>query len=238
MDCEEQMTARLLHTMVLTSFAYLACCVDGDLEAVIIESDADGDVDSDADSDADGDAPTCDPEIYPCGPFGHRTCDVIADRRFTAANAFAEEMAGGDGIFSLGDVYADESVVGILLFGTAGWCPACALEAAELNRIYADFQDIDGAGHRLEFVAVVFEDDDYRPATREYARQYSDRYDFDFPTVSDNVGDILYYFDAQSTPGNILIDATTMRIQRVIQGWDESAITGVLHTLDGSVRCR
>ena len=103
--------------------------------------------------------------------------------------------------------------------------------------MYEDFQDMPGGG-RIEFVTVVYEDQYYNPATRAYAESYAERYGFPFPTVADNAGDLLYYFDAQSSPGNIMIDASLMRIQRIIQGFDQPSIEGVLHTLDGSVTCR
>jgi len=81
--------------------------------------------------------------------------------------------------------------------------------------------DVNGAVHR-----------------RAYAEAYAERYGFPFPTVADTSGDLLYYFDAASTPGNVMIDATEMRIFRVIQGWDQRSIEGVLNVLDGSVNCR
>jgi peroxiredoxin len=200
------------------------------------ETDGDGDTDADADGDAD-DGPSCDEEEYPCGPYGHQMCDTIEDLRFIPANEWAEEMAGSDGLLSLSDIYADESVLGILLFGTAGWCSACATEARDLNALSEELQDVDGQGGRIEIVTVVFQDESALPATKDYAERYNDRYDFDFPAVADTSGDVLYYFDAQSSPGNIMIDATEMRIQRVVQGYDRASIEATLWQLDGSVRC-
>jgi hypothetical protein len=206
--------------------------------------DDDSGVDGDGDIDGgpigpDDSGPTCTGEDYPCGPYGNGHCEVIADHGFVPVNAYAEDLAGSGGIFDLSDIYADESIVGILLFGTAGWCSVCSYEADWLNDIYSDFQDIDGEGGRIEIVAVIFEGSTPgMPATAEYAESYAERNNFIFPAVADTRGDVLYYFDAQSSPGNILIDATEMRIHRVIQGFIESNITGVLWTLDGSVNCR
>lgn len=184
------------------------------------------------------DAALCNVEVYPCAPYGNGMCDTLADLRFVPANAHADLLAGGDDVLSMSDIYADETVVGILLFGTAGWCPACRIEARDLNRLYADFQNIDGAGHRLEFVTVVFQDTNFLPADREFAEAYNGEYDFDFSTVADPPGHILDLFDAQSAPGNILIDATIMRIHEVIQGYDEARLTNALRELDGSAVCR
>ncbi len=184
------------------------------------------------------DATVCNIEVYPCAPYGNATCDTLADLSFVPANEHAVRLAGDDGALSMSDIYADETVVGILLFGTAGWCPACRTEGRDLNRIYADFQNIDGQGHRLEFVTVVFQDTNFLPADREFAEDYNAEYDFDFSTVADPPGRILDLFDAQSAPGNILIDATIMRIHAVIQGYDETRLTNALAELDGAALCR
>jgi len=231
------MSRRLALLIPVLAFAAVGACTSERPDPVFVGGEADGDGDTDGDADGD-DGVQCDVEKYPCGPYGHQACDVIEDIRFVPAGEIAEAAAGEDGILSLSDIYADDSVLGILLFGTAGWCGACAAEAVELNAMRADLQDVDGAGGRIEFVAVVFQDDYFAPATREYAESYGRRYDFEFPTVADSAGDVLYYFDAQSSPGNVMIDATLMRIQRVIQGFDPAAIVGVLNTLDGSVNCR
>jgi thiol-disulfide isomerase/thioredoxin len=184
------------------------------------------------------DAAVCMLDVYPCAPFGSTSCSVIADEGFVPANTYAEALAGDDGVLSLSDIFADKSVVGILLFGTAGWCPACRTEAHDLNRFYADFQDIDAEGHRLEFVTVVFQDTNFRPADREFAEAYDGNYHFGFPTVADPPGAVLDYFDPASAPGNILIDATTMQIHQVIQGYDEGRLVSAFGDLDGSLECR
>lgn len=210
----------------------------------IYASDAGGDGDGDSDVDADLGGPddsgtSCTGEDYPCGPYGNGHCEVIEDHSFVAANELAEEIAGDDGILNLSEIYADESVLGVLLFGTAGWCSVCDYEKDWLNDIYEDFQNIDGEGGRIEFIAVIFEGSTPGvPATAQYAEMYAERAGLAFPAVADTRGDVLYYFDAQSSPGNIMIDATEMRINRVVQGFIEGSITGVLWTLDGSVNCR
>jgi hypothetical protein len=202
------------------------------------EADGDGDGDADVEYPQPDETDSCTGEDYPCGPYGNTRCDTIADHGFVAANDAAAALAGDDGILNLSDIYADESVVGVLLFGTAGWCPVCSSEAAWLNTIYEELQDVDGEGHRVEFVAVVFQNDSGAPATALYAEGYAERKDIVFPAVADTQGDILYYFDAQSAPGNIFVDATLMRIQKIVQGFDQGGIEGDLYQLDGNTNCR
>lgn len=235
----------MIALMVLAATAASGCTETPPPDPIFIQASStagDGDVDSDGDSGPigpDDSGPSCTGEDYPCGPYGNGHCEVIADHGFVPANDYAEDLAGSDGIFDLSDIYADESIVGILLFGTAGWCSVCGIEEEWLNSIYDDFQDVDGEGGRIEIVAVVFEGSTPGvPATVQYAESYAERGGLRFPAVADTRGDVLYYFDAQSSPGNILIDATEMRIHRVIQGFVQSNITGTLYTLDGNVNCR
>jgi peroxiredoxin len=202
------------------------------------ETDGDGDGDADVEYPQPDETDTCTGDVYPCGPYGNTRCDTIADLGFVAANDAAVALAGDDGVLNLSDVFADESVVGVLLFGTAGWCPVCSTERDYLNTIYEEFQDVDGEGHRVEFIAVVFQNDAGAPATSRYAASYAERGGITFPTVADTRGDILYYFDAQSAPGNIFVDATLMRIQKIEQGFDGGGIEGDLYQLDGETSCR
>ncbi len=113
------MSGRFAFLLTALMAAALCGCQSEPPDPVFVGGEADGDADSDAD--ADGVGVACDAEKYPCGPYGHTFCDTIADLRFIPANEHAEDMAGEDGIFALADIYADESVMGVLLFGTAGW---------------------------------------------------------------------------------------------------------------------
>jgi hypothetical protein len=183
---------------------------------------------------------TCDPATYPCGDgeFGTETCDVMCDLSFEAANDAAEDAGSEDLTMALHDLYADESVAGILVFGTAGWCQFCGQEGAWLAQIYEQYQDIDGAGRRVEMLAVVFQDDYGNPATREYAAAYADRRGFPFPAVADPTGGVLRYFDPASAPGNVFVERCGMQIRQVIQGFDQAAIEQGLRALDGTCRCQ
>jgi hypothetical protein len=181
---------------------------------------------------------TCEPEVYPCGETGTGACSLIDDLDFDAANEAAEAIGSEPTSLALHDLYADSSVVGILLFGTAGWCQFCGQEGAWLVTIYDQYQDVDGAGGRLEFVAVVFQDDYGRPATQEYAAGYAARRGFPFPAVADPSGGVLRYFDPASAPGNIFVNRGDMMIRQVIQGFDQTAIEQGLRALDGTAGCQ
>jgi hypothetical protein len=183
---------------------------------------------------------TCDPATYPCGDgvFGTESCDVMCDLSFVAANDAAEDAGSEDLALALHDLYADESVVGILIFGTAGWCQFCGQEGAWLTETYQQYQDVDGAGHRIEFVAVVFQDDYGNPATQEYAADYAARRGFPFPAVADPSGGVLRYFNPSSAPGNIFIERCGMQIRQVIEGFDQTAIEQGLRALDGTCSCQ
>lgn len=180
----------------------------------------------------------CDSGDYPPPPYGTATCETINDLCFEAANEQALALAGDDGTFSMSDLFADESVVGILLFGTAGWCQFCTQEASWLNAIYPELQDIDGEGHRIEVVAVVFEDDFGATATRDYAEAYASYKGLIFPAVSDSCKWALDYFDASAAPGNIFISREGMNLEQVLQGFDQDSLERALNALDAPSTCR
>jgi len=182
---------------------------------------------------------SCEIAFYPCGDFSELSCgnlSIINDLSFLPANDAAHQVVTDDELFDLHDLYQDESIAGVLLFGTAGWCQFCSQEGEWLIEIYEDYQDI-GDGRRLEFVAVVFQDDYGDPATAEYAEAYAARRGFPFPAVADTTGGLLDYFDPQGAPGNVFVNRSDMTIQQVIQGFDESDLQAGLAALDGLSTC-
>jgi peroxiredoxin len=175
---------------------------------------------------------------HPAGPYGTLACDGIADLCFVPANDGAVAAAGEDGGLSLSDLFADASVVGVLLFGTAGWCQFCTQEAAWLNEIYPALQDIDGRGGRVEVLAVVFEDDFGGAVDQSYAEAYAAYKGLAFPAVADPFKAILDYFDAAGAPGNVFISRDGATIEQVLQGFDQGALERALGGLDGTTGCR
>lgn len=187
---------------------------------------------------SDADTPPCDASVYPCGPYGTGECDTIEDLSFVPVNDPGRDVAGDDDHLSLSDLFEDEAVQGVLLFGTAGWCQFCSEEGVWLNSIYPTYQDLDGSGRRIEFIAVIFQDELSNAATPEYGEIYARRRGFPFPAVSDQAGAILRYFDPQGAPGNVFISRQDMEIQNVIQGYDQNDIQDQLDGLDGPSQCR
>lgn len=229
------MLARTTAVLSLLVAALALGCTPEDREPVLVGGDGDGDADFDGGGDDGG---SCTGEDYPCGPYGHTACETMADHRFVPANDAARDLAGEDGLLDLRDLRADDSTTALLLYGTAGWCTACVAESRALNALYEEYQRIPGTEYRAEFVTVVFQDNYGNPATAEFAAAYAEQYGFTFPTVADTTGDILYYFDAASTPGNILVDARGMEIFTIIQGFNEGGMRAALAELDGTPECR
>ncbi len=229
------MAARTTALFLVIVAALATGCVPEDREPVLIGGDGDGDGDVDGGGDGGGE---CTGEDYPCPPYGHTACETMPDHRFVPANEAARALAGADGLLDIHDLRADPSTTALLLYGTAGWCSACIAESRALNALYEEYQRIPGTTNRAEFVTVVFQDNVGAPATAEFAESYAEQYGFTFPTVADTTGDILYYFDAASTPGNILVDATNMRIFSVVQGFNEPSMRAAFAELDGSAECR
>ena len=147
-------------------------------------------------------------------------------------------MAGEPGQLTLSEIAEDETVAGILLFGTAGWCTFCQAEGQWLVAVYDSYQNLPG-GRRIEMVAVIFQDETAATATPEYGEAYAARRGFPFPAVVDPQGILLNYFDAAAAPGNIFvrIEPELMVLQQAFGGWDQTQIETNLEALDGPSSC-
>jgi len=191
------------------------------------DADADGDDDAGADADADADSDET-PEavdpcfVYPCAPYGIQLGRVWKDQVYTPVNDTATEFAGADGMLGYDDFYAMNEAHGgttkaLFVFITAVWCPACAQEAAQLQRLYLELQPLG-----VEFLGVVT---DGRvpgtPATAAQGTTYAGTYHWTFATVIDSEANVAETWwppaDRASPTGvgvplNMMYDLRNMRL--------------------------
>jgi len=153
-------------------------------------------------------------EGYPAGPYGTAEGDTIEALTFLAPD-------GSD--FSLGDVYADGNNKLLLVTTAAGWCTACIEEQPWLEEIYGQYRD-----RGLAIVVALFEDASFNPATPALAADWVSDYQVSFPVVADP--DFLFepYYDATSTPMNMIVDVTSMEILWVVSGGDKTTVESIL----------
>lgn len=100
----------------------------------------------------------CDPALIDgCARIGETISEVSFDQ------------CGDDGPAPLDEIGDDPKA--IVMFLTAGWCPACSAAMPEMARLAAERAD-----EGLEVVYLVGEDPQYQPPTTEYCQAYAGRY--------------------------------------------------------------
>lgn len=151
---------------------------------------------------------------YPCGDTGVNPGDVAEDISFSSANEAAGALDGGDGVLSFSDLYLHNeahggTLRGALLFVSAGWCPVCAEEAPRLNALYESLRD-----QGILLIGVVAEDNDYRPASLQFAENYGLSKGWTFPTVAGSPPMGFWANDeyAGALPFHLFVDLRDMRL--------------------------
>ncbi|GAB4520235.1 MAG: hypothetical protein Tsb0020_38870 [Haliangiales bacterium] len=129
---------------------------------------------------------------YPSGPYGVEPGETLAD--------IALEDCDGEPV-SLGEVLGDAELM--LVSIGAGWCEPCVTESETLEaEIYSPYCE-----RGLRAVQILFQDTDSQPATRDFCRQWRERFGLSFPVLIDPLFESERYFDdvAGQTPINFLI---------------------------------
>ncbi len=132
---------------------------------------------------------------YPPGPYGTELSDTFEDIEL-------EDCDGNE--VRLGDVLGQSEMI---LFNVgAGWCEPCIEESKTLDKeVFREF-----CGRGLQVVQVLFQDEQSRPATKLFCREWRDRYGLSFPVLVDPTFKTGRYFESVSaqTPQNFLISRT------------------------------
>ncbi len=130
---------------------------------------------------------------YPTGPYGSDVGAVFEDLTL--------EDCDGTPV-SFGSVLAGAELV---LFNVgAGWCQPCIEESKTLEA--AIFRPFCCRG--LRAVQVLFQDEESRPATKLFCRQWKERFGISFPVLVDPLFSTQRLFDRGQTPLNLLIDSS------------------------------
>jgi len=201
--------------MILLSMFLLIGCGNGS---------TDGDADTDATEETTVDCseeieidPACE---YPSGPYGTAAGDIVDNLTW--------DVVVGCGPVSLRQFYCDPSTTLLLMYGTAGWCPNCPYESADLPDLYSDYHS-----EGLEIIALVFEDVDGDPADLSFAEGYQDEYGFPFTTVADHDNLIGDFETSSEAPINVFVDLETMEILSSGTGYDASALRSQIESYLG-----
>lgn len=154
---------------------------------------------------------------FPCGDYGgNERGDGVENIQFIPGNQAAIDYVGSEEAFTMSDLYLKGPTHGgdikmILLFGTASWCPACAVEARYLNDLQEQYRD-----QGFLVVGVVQEDSSYNDADAFEANAYATRYGLTFPVVAGRIPDV--YSEAAAFPLNLFIQNRDMTVVRASNG--------------------
>jgi hypothetical protein len=132
---------------------------------------------------------------YPPGPYGKT--GAVGER----FESFELEDCDGRRV-RFGDVAASGEVT--LLSVGAGWCVPCIEESKVLEAtVHSPL-----CGRGLRVIQVLFQDEDSRPASKLFCRQWRERFGLKFPVLVDPLFITQRYLGASPTPLNLAIDKT------------------------------
>lgn len=133
--------------------------------------------------------------VYPSGPYGTGVGD-------TFENIALDDCDGVN--LDFGDVLAQSELV---LFNVgAGWCGPCIEETETLDQdVFREYCE-----RGLRVIQVVFQDDESRPATGLFCRDWRQEFGLSFPVLYDPLFETNRYFESveAQTPINFLVDAS------------------------------
>lgn len=172
---------------------------------------------------------SCDPAVYPCGPYGYLPGDVIPNFTFVG-----REDSDGDGkvtpadpvkVFHLSDYYGRPDLKVLVLLTSAEWCGPCNLEQGSLITEWAELR---AKKTPATFLEVLTESDGGDPADigtvdRWIGKEWTDMSDkkspksgltIGFPVAADPT-DQSSQLGVFAIPASVYITTSDMTIQLV-----------------------
>ena len=172
---------------------------------------------------------------YPEGPYGNEPGSISGDLTFP--EGWLDPTAMGYDLsklvpISLSDFYAPEGLdeAGertelILLNASALWCQACKVEHKELPKKYREFRP-----RGLQILGALFQDGAYAPAQPKHLAAWTAAYKTNFPMALDPEFQMGALGSAGSAPLNVIIDARTMKILKIVIGDQPDITWGFIET--------
>lgn len=155
-----------------------------------------------------------------CGGGGGDTppSETLEDMEF---EAFVD--SDGDGAccneeprtIRLSDYYAENrpGTRIIMINAAAGWCGPCQREAAELSEFAAAYEP-----RGVVVLTAVFQDQNGAPADAAFAKTWAETFELSTPTLIDTSFQTGRYFDVNTMPANMFVDAETLEILEIATG--------------------
>lgn len=101
----------------------------------------------------------------------------------------------------------------LMINAAAGWCVPCMREAEAMTDFAAEYQP-----RGVAVVTAVFQDQNGDPAEREFVKTWVDAFVLTLPALIDTEFQTGAWFDANTMPANMFVDAETREILTIAHG--------------------
>jgi thiol-disulfide isomerase/thioredoxin len=171
-----------------------------------------------------GNGDVCDPEKYPCGPYGYQPGSVIDNLELPA-----RPDANGDGNFEndpvvavkLSQYFQDKNIQVLLMTGSAEWCQPCRMEQPELKDLYEEYK---AAGGHLAVLETIIQDKAGNPSDITVADRWRNDFTLPFTVAADPAVVLSPYYDINAFPMNMVIRTSDMKIIWQGNGYDPDGV--------------
>jgi thiol-disulfide isomerase/thioredoxin len=101
----------------------------------------------------------------------------------------------------------------LMVNAAAGWCDPCQREAAALSALRATYEP-----RGVAILTAVFQDPQGEPVDETFARTWAETFSLSVPVLIDTEFQSGAYFQANTMPANMFVDAETSEILLVATG--------------------
>lgn len=139
--------------------------------------------------------------------------DTLDDMEFLAFVAPAPDDAPRT--IRLSDYYAENrpGTRIIMINAAAGWCVPCMREAAAMSEFAAAYEP-----RGVAVLTAVFQDQNGDPADAAFVRAWVESFELTVPALIDSTFQMSAYFDVNTMPANMFVDAETLEILQIATG--------------------
>ena len=151
-----------------------------------------------------------DEDRYPQGPYGVEIGQIIADLNF---------VDWQDREYRLSDMRREPNTQIIAIITLAGWCPTCAQKMEGLRMVNAALRELGALT-----VVSLYQNANFQAATARDADGWRRQHELELPVVSDGPQALGPYFNPFGRNIYILIDAQSMEILHLSQGFQNNVL--------------
>lgn len=101
----------------------------------------------------------------------------------------------------------------LMVNAAAGWCVPCMREAEEMPEFAAEYEP-----QGVAILTAVFQDQNGDPAEREFVQTWADAFSLTLPVLIDTDFQTGAWFDVNTMPANMFVDAETREILTIAHG--------------------